>query len=161
MARWTRLCVLALLVVGCTSTTPVGAAAADEQAVRDAAARFYSALNLLFGGELEPMLEVWSHADDVSYMGPAGGFQKGWAEVRASWEAQAAMKLGGSVEPQEMRVIAGTDVAVTHNWEKGQNLGADGQMEAVSIRATNVFRNEGGVWKMIGHQTDLLPNLSR
>jgi len=27
----------------------------------------------------------------------------------------------------------------------------------VSIRATNVFRKEGGQWKMIGHHTDLLP----
>jgi hypothetical protein len=32
-------------------------------------------------------------------------------------------------------------------------------MVSVSIRATNLFRKEDGSWKMIGHQTDLLPFL--
>jgi len=32
-------------------------------------------------------------------------------------------------------------------------------MLPVAIRATNVFRREAGAWKMVGHQTDLLPHL--
>ena len=31
-------------------------------------------LNLMFAGDLGPMKDVWSHADDVTYMGPDGGF---------------------------------------------------------------------------------------
>ena len=36
----------------------------------------------------------------------------------------------------------------------------DGKPQAVSIRATNLFRKEDGTWKMIGHHTDLLPFLA-
>ena len=48
-----------------------------EQEVREAVAQFYVALNVLFTGEMKPMNDVWSHADDVTYMGPAGGFWDG------------------------------------------------------------------------------------
>jgi ketosteroid isomerase-like protein len=58
-----------------------------------------------------------------------------------------------------LHVTVGEDLAITHSWERGQNVGADGKVEVVSIRATNVFRKEGGAWKMIGHHTDLLPFL--
>lgn len=107
------------------------------------------------------MKDVWSHADDVTYMGPVGGFQKGWTAVLADWQDQAAMQLGGSVQPEDMHVNVGQDVALTHNWEKGRNVGAEGRVEVASIRATNVFRKEGGAWKMIGHHTDLLPHLAK
>ena len=30
-------------------------------------------------------------ADDVTYMGPDGTIRVGWDQVRASWQAQAAM----------------------------------------------------------------------
>ena len=83
--------------------TAVGAEG-DEKAVREAAAQFYSALNAMFTGALEPMKKVWSHAEDVTYMGPGGGFRVGWSEVLQDWEKQAAMKLGGKVEAVDMRL---------------------------------------------------------
>ena len=49
------------------------------------------------------MKKVWSHAEDVTYMGPGGGFRVGWSEVLKDWESQAAMKLGGKVEAAELR----------------------------------------------------------
>ena len=137
---------------------PVGVAADDKKVVMDAAAQFYGALNVMFTGELAPMLEVWSHASDVTYMGPGGDFRVGWDQVLASWKEQAAMKLGGTVRSDNMHVAVGHDLAVTHNVEIGENV-KDGKVLKVSIRATNVFRKEGGKWKMIGHHTDLLPYL--
>ncbi len=131
----------------------------DEKAVIEAVAKFYAALNAMFAGDLGPMKEIWSHADDVTYMGPGGGFQVGWGQVLANWEAQAALKLGGEVRPEEMRITVGRDIAVVHNYEKGHNIDAAGKRETVSLRATNLFRKENGKWKMIGHHTDLLPFL--
>src|SRR5262249_16791935 len=124
--------------------TAVGADG-DEKAVREAAARFYSALNVMFTGALEPMKQVWSHAEDVTYMGPGGGFRVGWSEVLRDWEKQAAMKLGGKVEAAEIRLVVGHDLAITQNYEKGENKGQDGKTLTVLIRATNVFRKEKGV----------------
>jgi ketosteroid isomerase-like protein len=140
---------------------PARATAADTAAVAAAAEQFYVALNAMFAGDAEPMKEVWSHADDVTYMGPAGGFQKGWAEVLAVWVEHAAMKLGGKVTPERMEITVGQDLAITHNFEVGENYDKDGNLQKVSIRATNMFRKEDGQWKMIGHHTDLLPYLEK
>jgi len=156
---WISVFMLSVAVLVYAKLAP--AAEADEKAVRNAVAQFYAALNEMFTGELGQMKKVWSHADDVTYMGPGGGFQVGWNDVLKNWEAQAAMKLGGKVEPAEIRITVGTDLAVVSNYEKGENINAKGERQKVSIRATNIFRKEDGAWKMIGHHTDLLPYLEQ
>ncbi|QKQ26448.1 YybH family protein [Candidatus Reidiella endopervernicosa] len=108
---------------------------------------FYSALNLTFEGDMEPMKAVWSHADDITYMGPYGGFQVGWKQVLEVWEEHTAMKIGGKVEHADMRVTLGEDIALTQNYEIGENNPVEGEPEKVSIRATNVFRKEEGSGK--------------
>ena len=148
-------------VAGLMAANTALAAEKDEQGVRQAVAQFYTALNTMFTGELGPMKEVWSHANDATYMGPGGGFQVGWDQVLAEWEAQAAKKLGGKVEPADIRITAGQDLAIVSDIENGENTNAAGKVEKVSIRATNLFRKEGGKWKMIGHHTDLLPYLAK
>ena len=153
------LSIFLVAVAGLMSLSATHAAERDEKAVRQATAQFYAALNALFHGGLEPMNAVWSHADDVTYMGPDGGYQVGWKQVQANWSKQAAKKLGGQIRPENMRVTAGQDLAVVVNYEVGQNTNAQGKVQKVSIRATNTFRKEGSRWKMIGHHTDLLPYL--
>jgi ketosteroid isomerase-like protein len=140
---------------------PAGCSASDIQGVEQATAEFYASLNALFAGNASGMDQSWSHADDVTYMGPMGGLQVGWDEVRAMWQAQAALKLGGTVEPRQMHVTVGNHLAVVQCFEVGDNLDAEGRSLRVSIRATNLFRNENGQWKMIGHHTDLLPYLEK
>ena len=58
-------------------------------------------------------------------------------------------------------IKVGQDIAITHNYEIGENIDKAGSRQKLSIRATNVFRKEGGQWKMIGHHTDLLPYLEK
>jgi ketosteroid isomerase-like protein len=152
---------LIVTVIGLMAANTALAAEKNEQGVRQAVAQFYTALNAMFTGELGPIKEVWSHANDVTYMGPGGGFEVGWDQVLTTWETQAAKKLGGKVEPADIRITVGQDLAIVSDIEKGENTNADGKVEKVSIRATNLFRKEGGKWKMIGHHTDLLPYLAK
>ncbi len=154
---------LAFLVFGAGFNAPAAVYAAEggNPAVMAAVDQFYAALNAMFTGDAGPMMAVWSHADDITYMGPAGGFQKGWAEIRNVWETHAAMKLGGKVTPDRMEVVEGSDIAMTHNYEIGENFDENGVRQEVSIRATNIFRKEDGQWKMISHHTDLLPYLEK
>lgn len=152
---------LIVTVIGLMAANTALAAEKNEQGVRQAVVQFYTALNAMFTGELGPIKEIWSHANDVTYMGPGGGFQVGWDQVLATWETQAAKKLGGKVEPADIRITVGQDLAIVSDIEKGENTNADGKVEKVSIRATNLFRKEGGKWKMIGHHTDLLPYLAK
>jgi ketosteroid isomerase-like protein len=159
--KLTWISIITLAVAALTTAKTALAAGKGEEEVRQAVTQFYSALNTMFTGDVNPMKEVWSHANDVTYMGPGGGVQVGWDQVLKNWEEQAAMKLGGKVEPTEMRITVGQDLAIVSDIEKGENTNAAGKVAKVSIRATNLFRKEGGKWKMIGHHTDLLPYLEK
>ncbi len=164
-------CAIALFAGANQSPTPVAPplpvrppspAPQPEREAREALAQFYTALNALFTGEMKLMNDVWSHADDVTYMGPAGGMQVGWKGVSGELGRQAAMKMGGKIEPSDIHfVVIGGALAIVSNYEKGENFDAAGNKSTVSIRVTSSFRCEGGAWKMIGHHTDLLPMLAK
>lgn len=154
---------LAAMMIAVATAFGGTTARADEAdpAILTANAGFYAALNRLFTGDLEPMKAVWSHAGDISYMGPTGQFERGWAAVLKDWEGQAAMKLGGKVEPSEIHVIVSGALAVISCYEVGENTNAAGKTEKLKLRATSIFRKEDGLWKMVGHQTDKLPYLAK
>ena len=158
-SRTSRLSLVALLVASTLCTISARAADGDEAAVRKANAKFYTALNAMFTGKAEPMLAIWSHADDVTYMGPGGGVLVGWKSISAAWQKQADMKLGGKVKAVGLHVVIGDSLAVVQDTEVGKNTHVTGGKGDVSIRATNVYRKEDGAWKMISHHTDLLPYL--
>lgn len=128
----------------------------NESQVREAVASFYACLARIFEGDVAPMSELWSHADDVTYMGPFGGSQIGWDAVRAEWERQAAMAIGGTVECEVLCINAAEDLGIAHNIEHCTGDAA-GARAATDLRVTNMFRRENGAWKMIGHHTDRLP----
>lgn len=126
----------------------------DRAAVYAAEKNFYGALNAIFVGNLNPMKEVWSHTEDDVYMGPDGGVQVGWRHVLQDWEKQASLNLGGRVTPHRIKMTIGKEVSVVCNEELGSNRNEHGKVKQVSLRATNIYRKEDGVWKMIGHHTD-------
>lgn len=150
----------ALFLVAAACFADTADAIADEtKAVEAATTQFYANLNAMFSGDIDPMVETWSHADDVTCLGPTGEFLVGWDAVRESWEAQGALHLAGKIEPYHTHVVVGDNLAYSQCYEKGNNQDAEGRTVKVSIRATNVFRKENGRWKMISHHTDLLPFL--
>jgi ketosteroid isomerase-like protein len=129
-------------------------------AVRAASNQFYTALNQVFTGDMAPMEALWSRRKDVTYMGPGGGFLVGWDAVRKDWASQAAMKMGGSIKPAQVKITAGSDLATVSNMEEGANV-VGGKKSVVSLRATSIYRKENGQWKMIGHHTDLIPRMAK
>lgn len=150
----------ALALVGAATVSARDTDQANESTVQDATAGFYAALNAMFTGDADPFKDVWSHADDVTFMGPDGSVNVGWNEVLANWEVQAKMKLGGEIRHELIMATVGQDLAVVQCREVGENI-IDGKPIAVSLRATNIFRKENGAWKMISHQTDQLPFLQK
>lgn len=67
------------------------------------------------------------------------------------------MNIGRLVEPQNINIAFGKDMAIITNFEKCSNVDSEGNPVTISIRATNTYRIENGEWKMVGHHTDLLP----
>ena len=151
----------ALAIAFALFSTAATAAESGKDAVLAANAQFYAALNKMFVGEVAPMEAVWSHAGDVTYMGPNGHVEHGWSAVLKAWQGQAAVKLGGKVEPTDVQAIVGIDVAVVTDYEEGENTNANGKVAKLKLRGTNVFRKEEGAWKMVGHHTDTLPYLAK
>jgi len=127
----------------------------NEQAVVAAIDNFYTALNILFTGDGQPMKDAWSHAADVTYMGPDGLYLIGWENIEKMWNSVAAMKLGGRVNPQQLHTVIGSDMALITCVEVGENE-VDGKAEVVSIRSSTALHKRNGDWKVVAHQTDLL-----
>ncbi|WP_395692948.1 YybH family protein [Nocardioides sp.] len=125
------------------------------QSFEDAATGFYAALGAVLAGDAGPMCELWSHEDDVSYMSPFGELLHGWEPIRASWQAQADARLGGEVRGEELHLVEGDLLGFAVGFERGE-VHVDGRPQSVDIRATSLFRREGGRWRMVGHHTDPL-----
>ena len=127
-----------------------------EQELRDTNNQFYTALNAMFTGNVEPMNEIWSHSNDVTDLGPFGGDRLvGWKAVGAEFQREADLKLGGKVNCKDLLVFAGKDIGYTVCVEEGENIDAEGKPIIIKFRATNIFRLENGQWKMVHHHTDL------
>lgn len=132
-----------------------------EQELRAANDQLYAALNAMFTGNLEPMITLWSHGNNITDMGPFGGRLTGWEAVGAEFKNEAAMKLGGRIVCKDLHIYAGTDMGYTVCVEEGENMSAEGMPVLVSHRATNIFHLENGQWKLVHHHTDLSPQLEK
>ena len=135
---------LAAVLAIALSYAPSVHAADEEQDVKEAVKDFYEALAVIFKGDTSAMEKVWWHADDVTYMGPTGGYMKRWEQVLENFRKQAELKMGGKggqVTPEDIRITVGQNIAVAHNLEIGK-ADIDGKEEIVSLRATNLFRME-------------------
>ncbi len=132
-----------------------------ELALRAANDQFYTALNAMFIGDLQPLQDIWSHAEDVTLMDPFGGRLTGWEAVGGEFTKVGAMKLGGKIVFKDLHLYAGSDLGYTIGVEDGENMGADGKPVKVNHRATNIFRMENGQWKLVHHHTDLSPELEK
>jgi ketosteroid isomerase-like protein len=133
-------------------------AAGDLQAVKQANEKFYAALNAMLDGDPTPLEELYWHSDDVIFMGADGSYNVGWKDTYASWKRMAALKLGGKVEPAEVKLTVGPGLAVSHNYVVGFHV-VDGVREPIKVRVTSVFRKKGDSWKMSSHHVDLRPSV--
>jgi ketosteroid isomerase-like protein len=127
----------------------------NQESLKAANDRLYEALNVMFTGDVEPINNVWSHSNDITYMGPFGGSLEGWDAVGTEFATVASLKIGGKITPANLIVRAGESEGYTICTELGENLDKDGNPVPVSHRATNIFRKEVGEWKLVHHHTDI------
>ncbi len=130
---------------------------ADEQAVRASVEQWIVVLNAMLNGDPKPFAEIYSHADDVMYMGAEGSYRIGWQAIYADWSAQAAASSGGEVKAIDVHVVVSGDMAMASHVTTGPVQQPDGKMNDNYVRETSVFRREDGKWLMIGHHADGIP----
>jgi uncharacterized protein (TIGR02246 family) len=124
-----------------------------EDEVRAVSARFYSALNNMDVSRLE---DIWSQDGTVTTMHPMGGEEIGWPAVRQSFEQAATATTDVHVELADQMIQTGEDLAYEVGIERGHGKVAGERIE-LEHRVTNVYRREGGQWKMVHHHTDISP----
>jgi uncharacterized protein (TIGR02246 family) len=129
----------------------------DEKAVRAAVDQWFVVLNAMFAGDPEPFAELYSHADDATYMGAEGTYRIGWKAIYDDWKKQAAKSLGGKVHGEEIHVVVDGNMATATHYTKGTVKTDEDKVVDQRVRETSVFRKEDGAWKMIGHQADNYP----
>lgn len=129
----------------------------DRTAVRNAVNQWFVVLNAMLNGDPKPFADLYSHADDVTYMGAEGTYRVGWEATYADWKAQAEKSTGGNVEGTEIHIVVGGDMAAAQHYTRGRVRQPDGQMNDTNVRETSVFRKEDGKWKMISHHADGIP----
>jgi len=134
-------------------------ATATENDIRAATLLFYAAFNTALHGDQAPLGAVWSHRADVTNLSAAGGYAKGWNEVHAGFLNMARLYPRGNITQRDMTVVAGTDMGYSVCIETGQLLSFEGPMVTFNQRATNIFRREAGIWKLVHHHAD--SNLSQ
>lgn len=128
--------------------------AAHEKEIRAATTLFYDALNTAIQGNFAPMGAVWSHRPDVSDFSADGGEEFGWTAILEHIRNMARLYPSGHIGAQDVRVVADGDIGYSVVTEAGQMRSPDGPMVKFSQRATNIFRLEGGQWKLIHHHAD-------
>ena len=130
------------------------ASTAAEKDIRAATVLFYAAFNSALHGDLAPLSAVWSHRPDVSNLSAAGSHAMGWNEVHAGFLNMSRLYPGGRIEQRNMSVVVGKDIGYSVCTETGQLRSSEGPMVTFNQRATNIFRLEGGTWKLIHHHAD-------
>ena len=101
-----------------------------------------------------PFANLYSHAEDTTYMGAEGTYRIGWDAIYADWQAQAAKSSGGTVDGVEIHIVVGGDMATAAHITKGSIRQPDGKLVEIAARETSVFRKEDGVWRMVAHHAD-------
>lgn len=129
---------------------------AAEDEVRQASERFYAALSRMANGDASPMSAVWAHSADVTAMHPIGERDEGWEQVQAQFAMVASVASGGQIRITNQLIRAGTDMAYEVGIEEGEATLA-GERIPLKHRVTNIYRREGGEWKMVHHHTDASP----
>ena len=126
----------------------------NDKEILAATTLFYTALNTALQGDFDPLSAVWSHRPDISDLSADGGQEFGWNEVHAHILNMSRLYPSGKISAQNVKVVADGDIGYSVCTEAGQMRSADGPMVKFSQRATNIFRREGGQWKLIHHHAD-------
>jgi len=104
-------------------------------------------------GRTDSFQSLWSRADDVVLMGAAGSHQTGWAAVskQLSW-ASEHLDYGNFTVENLLTKVSG-DLGYTVDLEH-MSREVDGEVEHRTLRASQGYRIEDGVWRVVFRHGD-------
>jgi ketosteroid isomerase-like protein len=156
-----RLLVLVTLACApiCYAQTEVRRDETAEKSFRSFLAEWEEAQSHFLEGDPAQWKQRSSQGDDATIMGAFGGYEKGWKEVGPRYDWAAAQYKGrkARVKTEYLSVVVSGDMAFTVAIERQEEARPGGQSPLRrGLRATQVFRREGGSWKLLHRHADPL-----
>jgi uncharacterized protein (TIGR02246 family) len=125
----------------------------DEQDVRAANERFYTAMNRL---DIEEMDAVWADDEGAICVHPGREALIGYERIRESWVVIFSSSSSMSIAASNERIQLSNDVAWVVCTETISMMMEEG-LAAAAAQATNIFRRRDGRWQMILHHASPIP----
>lgn len=126
--------------------------------IEEASERFYGALRALLNGDPTGVFALYEHSDEASAFHPAGEPALGWPAIEGSFGAFSQAVSDAEIVPTVLQVVTGEDLGYTIGLERVRAT-MGGQTVSFEHRATNIYRKQGGEWKMVHHHVDLDPTV--
>ncbi len=117
--------------------------------------RCHAAITKQSQGHPEPFLGLWSHADDVTIMAAIGGYQVGFGAVSELLTAASKTQQFDGWQAENLATVINGNLAFTVELEHYART-VDGEDKGITLRATQIYRLEGGQWRVIHRHGDLL-----
>jgi ketosteroid isomerase-like protein len=115
------------------------------------------AAQVLFAeGQPQTFKALWSHGNDVTLIGGlGGGIEKGWDRVSARLDWASSNYTQGKRRHREVARFVGPNTAYVVQLETIVFRAPGAASETTQeLRATMIFRLEGGVWKIVHRHAD-------
>ena len=121
-------------------------------------ARYAEAARLFYDGKPSAVKALWSHREDVTLSGAAGGeTAKGWKQVseRLEWASAQFSKGSKSVVPLQMTVSGEFAYVVQYEHIVFASPGQSKQSQR-DYRVTTIFRREPEGWRVVHRHADTM-----
>jgi ketosteroid isomerase-like protein len=122
--------------------------------------KYAEAATLFYNGKPEAVKALWSHSDDVTLSGAAGGATaRGWSNVssRLDWASSQFLDSNGSKTIEQIQTAVSSDFAYIVQYEHIRYR-PPGQPEVAKrdYRVTTIFRRESEGWRVVHRHADTL-----
>ena len=108
-------------------------------------------------GDAGPVLNITARSGLATFFPPMGGFQVGAEAIRWRYERDAANFAPGAQNQLEiLHMAAGEDIAYWVGFQRATVHMRDGSRVPFNLRIIEIFRREGGEWKMVHRHADTL-----
>lgn len=108
-------------------------------------------------GDAVPLSRIVANVSPATFFGSNGGYEQDPAHVYAVYERNAEHFTSGESHFETLHMAAGDNIAYWVGFQRA-TVRLDKSTEAVpfDLRVTEVFRREGGDWKLIHRHADTL-----
>lgn len=150
--------VVAIAIMGSLSSGAAGQPSRASADLDATLANYIGASNQFYDGKPDAVKQLWSHEDDVTLSGAAGGeTAKGWSEVSKRLEWASAQFSRGSKAVDLVHKFVSGNIAYVVQYEHILYYppGKTTQLKR-DYRVTTIFRREANGWRVVHRHADTL-----